>query len=311
MDIWLGVNIEDSWPKKLETYLKKSGTTNIEVINCGQPGKSTLGYKKNIAKVVPLLKPDLVLVGVLQLEDLAQIYESNFDSLQWDKGSLFFKVRSSSAPKMYLKESFKNIINLFKKPNYESILVNSTWKAQNERIINKFSHSERILFSTLSDTVRTMFKSGNLDPSILRPFAYYAFRDLIFNDPYHPATIFAIAEMKNDFAVMNRICLMNHAKLIFLNLPRADFTGHHLVELAPGTDLRRTYLYNNNKIDSIYQAIANQTNIPYVDMTNRFKNLADKSAYFFGFDDHPTVKGQEQIAFAVGEFLIANGIINY
>jgi hypothetical protein len=35
-------------------------------------------YKRNMKKAVPLLKPDLVLVGVLQLDDLAQPYENNF-----------------------------------------------------------------------------------------------------------------------------------------------------------------------------------------------------------------------------------------
>ena len=37
-----GVNIDDSWPKKLETYLRTNGMENVEVLNLGQGG----GYTK-------------------------------------------------------------------------------------------------------------------------------------------------------------------------------------------------------------------------------------------------------------------------
>ena len=73
-----GVNAENSWPKKLEQYLITNGFENVELINCGRPGQFTGTYKKYVEKVVPILKPDLVLVGVLQLDDLAQLFTNSF-----------------------------------------------------------------------------------------------------------------------------------------------------------------------------------------------------------------------------------------
>ena len=51
-----GVNVENSWPRKLEKYLLANGYENIEVINCGRGGQYTSTYKKYMAKALPLLK---------------------------------------------------------------------------------------------------------------------------------------------------------------------------------------------------------------------------------------------------------------
>ena len=41
----------------------------------------TSTYKNFVRDYVPLLKPDLVLIGVLQYEDLSQIYTNKFSSI--------------------------------------------------------------------------------------------------------------------------------------------------------------------------------------------------------------------------------------
>ena len=93
---------------KLEKYLLANGYENIEVINCGRGGQYTSTYKKYLAKAVPLLKPDLVLVGVLQADDLAQLYENNF--LTHVNANILrkFAQKIKFAVKIYLKHSFKN-----------------------------------------------------------------------------------------------------------------------------------------------------------------------------------------------------------
>ena len=79
-DSWtmgFGVNVEHSWPRKLQDYFIEHSIDDIEVVNGGQGGQFTTRYKEIMTKAVPLLKPDLVLVGVLQLDDLAQLYEES------------------------------------------------------------------------------------------------------------------------------------------------------------------------------------------------------------------------------------------
>ena len=65
-----GVNAEDSWPKLLEAKLHDAGY-DLEVLNVGRPGVGVDGYADTAARMLPMLTPDLVLVGVLQGDDLA------------------------------------------------------------------------------------------------------------------------------------------------------------------------------------------------------------------------------------------------
>jgi lysophospholipase L1-like esterase len=67
-----GVEIEQSWPKILESKLRAAGR-DVEVANLGKPGGSPKDYADIAEKATPILKPDLIIVAVLQGDDLAQM----------------------------------------------------------------------------------------------------------------------------------------------------------------------------------------------------------------------------------------------
>ena len=64
-----GVNGDQAWPKVLEARLRAAGN-DLEIANLGRPGSSPRGYAIVAEKAIPLLKPDLVIVAVLQGDDL-------------------------------------------------------------------------------------------------------------------------------------------------------------------------------------------------------------------------------------------------
>lgn len=309
-----GVNVENSWPKKLEEFLKKKGYDYIEVINCGRGGQYTSSYKKYLGKAVPLLKPDLVLVGVLQSDDLAQLYENNFNNENnFNKLSLISKLSKVTIQqlilkikfslKTFLKESFKHFLLLIKSTHSEIVEVKSNWRSSAISMINSFNRLQTLRFNTFDGSAKELFKTGNLNPGLLNYYINFPDRHLIFNDPMNNATLFAITEMKKDFEDMQSICKENSTGLIFINLPINYFTGHEVTRI-PIDYYINDYLYYNNKIDSIYRSIAGHVNIPYLELTNRFKQLADKSAYFFKYDGHPNEKGYKEIANGIGKYLI-------
>lgn len=67
-----GVSLEESWPKALETALRHDGF-GVDVANLGLPGASPVDYANIADRAIPILKPDLVIVGVLQGDDLRQM----------------------------------------------------------------------------------------------------------------------------------------------------------------------------------------------------------------------------------------------
>jgi len=306
-----GVNVENSWPKILEQYLLDNGFENIEVINCGKGGEYTSTYKKYMKKVVPLLKPDLVLVGVLQANDLAQLYESNFVINQTDANTEsftnFFLRNTKSVIGKYLKHSFNNILSLQSNRKSKTIDIKPNWATSSTSMIENFTLLNKIRFSTLDDTVQSLFKNGNLNPALLNFYISYPDRLTIFNNQNHPATKFSIQEMDKDFKDMKSICDKYNSNLVFINLPTNHFTGH--VVIRTPSDVLNSYFETNNNVDPIYRSVANANNLTYIELTKHFIGLQNKSGYFFKYDGHPNEKGYEEIAKFIGEKLIEQGML--
>jgi len=66
-----GLNIEDTWVKQLEGRLRRSGH-RVEIANLGRGGTYPKLYADVAERAIPMLKPDLVLIPILQGDDLAQ-----------------------------------------------------------------------------------------------------------------------------------------------------------------------------------------------------------------------------------------------
>ena len=257
-----GVNAENSWPKILEQYLFANGYENIEVINCGYPGQYTSTYKKNMEKIVPLLDPDLVLVGVLQLDDLAQIYENNFLIKQANTTKTFARNVKSITLK-YMKYSFRNVLS-----SQKMVEIKSNWKRTSTSMMADFNHLQKIRFYTLNDSVKSLFKNGDLNPGLVNYYLNFTDKEIIFNNQNHPATKFSIQEMNKDIKEMRDICYKYNSKLIFINLPSNDFTGHIVIRTP--SDSLNPYFEANNNIDPIYRSVANTNHLPYVELTEHF-----------------------------------------
>jgi lysophospholipase L1-like esterase len=290
-----GVDVEYSWPMQMENYFKENGYAKVEVINCGQGGQFTTTYQQFISKAVPLLKPDLVLVGVLQLDDLAQLFENKITTAKGNVNNPKFFVKS------FLMASFGNYLKLVPVGNSE-IDIRTVWEDNNKDLINEFSGLRQLRFTTLSDTIQTLFRTGNLNPGLLNNYIDFPDRVAVFNNPQHPVTQEAIRNMSSDFEKMNAVCKANGAALMFVNLPMNYFTGH-VVERMP-SDVLNDFYQQNNHIDSIYAAIAKSNQLPYFQLTQHFKGLAEKEKYFFKYDGHPNKDGYREIAVEIGKHLI-------
>lgn len=296
-----GVSIEESWPRVLETLLKSNGTKNIEVINCGQPGQYPTLYKESISKVVPILKPDLVLVGVLQIDDLAQMYEFS----KTFEVSFVAKLRYSII--RFLSSSFENIISLTKS-NPDNIDMASNWKFSANTMFNGFSNLQKISFNTLDDSLRIAFRNGELNPSLMDYYINFPTRLEVFNDPNHPATQFGLAKMLMEFKEMKNICVENNSTLIFVDLPLNVMVGHQVVN-SNSHDLIE-FLSTRNKVDSLYRLVAITVGISYFELTDRFKVLKNKKGYYYRYDGHPNRNGHREIGNAIGEYLLQENLLN-
>lgn len=298
-----GVNLESSWPKLLEQNFINNGFMDIEVINCARPGQFTGTYKQYMSNIVPLLKPDLVLVGVLQLDDLAQVYTNDFIINNTGRINTIFR-KGHSVILRFVKYSFYNIL-----PPNRTIEVTKNWHKLNQSMINKFDRWQKLRFYTLEKSVQDYFWNGQIEPSLLNYYINYPDRILIFNNPENVKTKFAIDGMNTDIIEMNAICDENEAELIFINIPISQFTGHIVVRNP--SDVLNDFFLKNNNIDLVYRNIAESNEIAYFELTDHFKNLPNKIDYHFKYDGHTNEKGNTEIAnYLFDQLILGNHILN-
>lgn len=304
-DSWtegFGVDVAFSWPKKLEVLLNDSLSRNIEVINCGQKGRYTTDYLNYMKRVVPLLKPDLILVGVLQLDDLAQMSQNNYSPYANDEPTIAEAV--IYAFKNYSLALMKGLLDQESPENID--IVEFRKNAVKERL-TEMSPLTLKQYHFLSDTVRQLYESGNLNPSLLIYSVELSYRQIVYNTPHHPSTLEAVQNFSNDLQSMKALSGKYDSDFMMINLPTPEFTGH-LTERTPN-DVLSEYFLENNHVDSIYRSVAAQHKIPYMELTDHFRALEEKNKYFYRFDGHPTAAGYNEIAQFIGQQLLDNEII--
>lgn len=306
-----GVELENSWPKQLEVYLQNLNK-DVEVINCGQGSAYPWLYAKYMDKAVPLLKPDLVIVGVLQIDDLAQSYTAATTKTKAKPSELPPSI--GSFLKNFLKASLRNFVSRFRQnvkenSSNDTIEIKEIWKNQVQEIVAGLDEIQELRYYALEDTVKQLFSTGDLNPGLLNRFISYPEKFAIFNNPNHPATKKAIQQMNKDIQNMVEVNKSNGSPLIFASMPLPSTTGHKIIS-NPYDQIISQELSQHNQIDSMYRSIARSNRIDYVEFTEHFKNLADKSDYFFKFDSHPNEKGYQEIAKVVGQFLNENELLN-
>ena len=108
--------------------------------------------------------------------------------------------------------------------------------------------------------------------------------------------------MNKDLRKMKDICDRYNSNLIFINLPTNYFTGHIVIRTP--TDYLNSYFEKNNNVDSIYRNIANSNGVPYIELTDHFIGLRNKTEYYCRYDGHPNKRGYDEIAKYIGSQLI-------
>lgn len=303
-----GVADEYTYPSRLEQYLKANGLPNVEVINCGQGGQYTAVYKTHMMKALPLLKPDLVLVGVLQGDDLAQSFEEHFDSLSLKRmlgisatQQFMFDVRA------YIKSSIGNVIAPITKKATHQVEIKDYWKQSAQYKLSQYNHLQNIRFQSLDDSLQHMFTNGGINPGLMTYYIDYPERYFVFNDPTHKATRFAFNAMDQDIREMKEMCDQFKCPMVFINMPINYFNGHHCIRTP--LDNLNVYLRENNRIDSMYSAIAQRNGLPYIELTEHFLQLEDKVKYHFIYDGHPNELGYGEIAQYIGRQLQEKNLV--
>jgi lysophospholipase L1-like esterase len=156
-----GVDAEDSWPKAMERELRRGGL-DVEVANLGAPGAGPREYAALAERAIPLLHPDLIVVGMLQADDLFQAGESPAERQETGGQRVLRAFRAL----------YPNLMQMVSPADTKQVHVSKeelreTWRKQVKDFLGQMTAAEKERFENLPSEVRAAYQGGGLNPGLL------------------------------------------------------------------------------------------------------------------------------------------------
>ena len=296
-----GVDVEESWPKVLESELRRQGL-DVEVLNLGAPGAFPAEYADIARLALPLLRPDLVVVAVHHADDLGQTMraEAAAAGRSWPRAAW-------SAGRAALKWTYPNLAALRRRAASVAPAereATTTWKREVAEVLSRSSPEQAAKFRRMDDTVKNMFVNGELNPAQLifglwRP-------DEIRNtlDLDQPLVGLGIRAMGDQLVKIRHSADGVGGRVVVLSLPNGLFVSRAMQEsyarigvTVQAEDLATT------KMDEAVRMAAARAGVEFLGVTDRFREASKTRSLFFEFDGHYNREGHRFFAACIEAFI--------
>lgn len=274
-----GVNLEQSWPKLLERSLRTQGC-DAEVINAGAMGTATGNYAHIIEECVPVLRPDLVIVGVQQGDDFSQALPLDgpvrrpfsWRGLARDTASLI-------CPHAFRAWKMRHL----NQPIHAD--MRETWKIDAADWLRRMTPEQRQRYDALAPEIRGMFVSGNINA---------AWINLAVVDPQHYSRTMDLEKnrdrleaMIRDLKRMQTTAEDNHARLMVCAVPFGCYVSQAQWEMTRklGFEVHEDFLTADTPDEAIHQACS-AAGVSFITLTDAFRDEASDTALYYQWDGH-------------------------
>ncbi len=293
-----GVNLEDTWCKRLEENLRKQGL-DVEVLNLGKPAAGPYEYARIAEAAVPALRPDYVLVGFFGAEDLAQLG----DALSFDMDN-------------FVRDSFPNILYLtirYRNRGAQGGAVKRTaddirkWYAQTaQQLHDGMSAEQRSRFDAIDQEARQAFLDGKLNPWMIDQATNspQTFLDSAEYERLHAQ----IRKAARQLARIRRVAARYGAKEIVASVPEGFTVNKEAYDNVQriGFQLVPSMLQDDVPDRAIAEACKRAGVETFHSVTDAMRRHIDEKGLYFEFDRHMTAAGNALYADLITPFIAAD-----
>ena len=211
-----GIEEEETW-----IHLLSEKYPDIEFLNLGQGGNHPGDYVRIAKEAVPVLNPDMVLVGILQGNDIHQLMRV----IEFEESG-----RSAPKPKQtsetqqarlsrYLGLVFPNFTKRFP----ACVSIQKRWKKDAASLLEELSETQLGKYHSLNSEIRNDFENGLLNPSLIYESMHHPkmFREAV--DTSNVLCRKAIIRLHDHLMELKTITENNEAELIVLSLPNRPY----------------------------------------------------------------------------------------
>ncbi len=301
-----GVNIDDTWPKVLERNLR-ARNLDTEVANLGQGGSSPADYAAIGQRAIPLLRPDLVVVAVLQADDLDQTLQSlerrNGTSPARPGGQPLLQTVRQYARSIYpnLMEARRHL-NAVPPPEWDAV---SEWKPQVRQLVSELNGKQKERFDRLDGEVKDQFLRATLNPAIIarslsRP-AYIKNTLALERAEIREA----IQEVSKHLARIKEVTERVGGEVIVVSVPHGAYVSQVSLDghKRMGYDVDESLLETTHADEATRTAAAN-AGVGFVAVTHDFRSESRKRRLYYRFDGHMNVEGYRWLAEKIEPYVV-------
>lgn len=302
-----GVEQEQTWLRLLEELLAAQGYP-VQTVNLGKPGSGPPDYAALAERAVPILRPDLILVVLLQGNDLGAAGPEN---VTVPKGNRFDFLRQIYPNTIRLlhdlrrNRDFGNRGQQEMPPQKSSGEDNRRWAANTaQEFHEKMTPEERARFDALEDRVKEAFLTGNLNPYLIdlalkNPQFYCLTMDL-----ENPWTKTCIERTAGQLARIKKVADDFGAAALVLSIPEGAYVNEEALR-----NIRRVgynvpdNLIDNTAPDEGIRLAAERAGLPFLSVSDAFRARRTETGLFYELDGHLTVAGHRLYGEALSEAL--------
>mgnify|MGYP000033724262 CR=1 FL=1 len=291
-----GVDIEESWPRLLEDALRADGF-QVEILNLGKPGVGPPFYAELAERAIPLLRPDMVIIGVLQGNDLR---DAGPEEEMASAGDILNCVQSIYPNMAQLMRDMRRKRMAGEErthkdmpPQITTAEDNRRWTANTARaFIDEMKPEKRERFDRLEEKVRNAFLEGVLNPYMVElalqdPDAYTK-----AIDPDDPWTQVCIERTAARFMRIRRVAEQYGCEAVVVCIPEGPYVNKPALSNMTRVGYNMPeWLLTTNGMDESIRLACKRAAIPFYEVTHLFREHQDDPDLYFELDGHPTPKG--------------------
>lgn len=203
-----GVEEEDSWLGML-----RRAHPEKELLNLGRGGEHPMDHIQQARKILPVLKPDRLVVCLLSWNDLFQMKRV----LDNERGKRTPSFESDSvAPSHFIYRAYRHLY-----PNFSSVFggvvnIQNQWKAESLWILSQMNDEQKKRYSELSPAVKSAFEQFKLNPWILYEGLFHS---KSYQDACSGEMEEALVRISHHLLEFEALAQENDCELTFLMLP--------------------------------------------------------------------------------------------
>lgn len=284
-----GVNIDETWVKRLESNLRARGV-DAEVLNLGKPAANPNEYEFIAELSIPLLKPDMVILGLLNGDDLESAAPNLLYHFPHILRLVFEWKNANNDPQWTVKKS-------------DSAAHCREWLVGCARqLYDGMDKQQQAEFDRLEPLVKQVYFDGTLNPWLIE----HSTRE---PDYFMRTTDADSMEGKGRWVTRNfrnirRIAQDYGASVLVVSLPEGFYVNEEAYHNVQRIGFRvKPEMMTTDVPERTLAACCEKAGIPFLSLLDEFRKHKEEPGYYFELDRHLTVKGNVLAADAMTEFV--------